>query len=278
MGLFNQALNALFDLMLVPFGALHPWVGLAVVSLVMAVVALLAFRYVSNADAIQRIKTRIGGYLLEMRLFPDSLRILVTDPLKIFGLNLRYMGHALVPFLLILPPMILAIVQLESRFALRPLEPGEQTVLTASFREGVDVLAPELAIETSDGLRVETPSVRIPALGQASWRLRATAVGEQWVRIVPPGGGADDAVQKLVWVDGAPRRLARARTARYAGFAALAEPAEAPLPRGGAFTEIRIGLPERESRFGGLSTSVWVFFVMATVFGFALKDRLGVTL
>jgi hypothetical protein len=278
MGILNSALNAIFDLIIQPLRGLHPIAGLLLVSIIMAVVALLAFRVASNAAAITRIKTRIGAYLLEMRLFSDDLRVLLTDPVKILALNAKYVAHAFVPFLLILPPMLLAIFQIESRYSWRPLAPDERTILTIACREGTDVLAPGLVLETSDGLEVETAPVRIPSLGEVSWRLRATAAGEQWVRVVPPGGAEAQATTKLVWVGDEPKAMARARSTRYAGFAALAEPAEPPLARGGIIQEIRIDLPERESRPLGLSTSVWIFFLLATAFGFLLKSRLGVTL
>jgi hypothetical protein len=248
------------------------------VSLVMAIVALLAFRVASNAGAIQRLKTRIGAYLLEIRLHSDDLRILLSDPWKIIGLNARYILHAMPPFLLILPPMLLAIVQIESRYAIRPLEPGEHTILTVAFRAGVDVMAPGLTLETSEGVQVETPPVRIPSLGEVSWRLRAVEKGEQWVRIVPPAGTDAEPATKLVWVDSSPKAMSRARTTRFAGLAALAEPAEQPLPRAGVFEEIRVGYRDRGSRPLGLSIPVWIFFVMSTAFGFLLKNRLGVTL
>lgn len=279
MGILNSTLNAIFDVIIHPLRGLHPAIGLLLISAIMGVVALLAFRYASNADAITRVKTRIGAYLLEMRLFSDDLRVLLVDPIKIMALNAKYVAHAFVPFVLILPPMLLVIFQIESRYGLQPLETGDQTTLTVAVREGTDVLADGLVLETSEGVVVETPPVRIPELGEISWRLRATAEGEQWVRVVPPGGDADQAVTKLVWVgDETPKAMARSRTTRYAGFAALEEPAEAPLPRGGIVTEIRVDLPDGEGRFAGMTTSVWIFFGLATLFGFLLKSRLGVTI
>ncbi len=278
MGIINQALNAIFDLIILPLCGLHPLLGLVSVSLVMAVVALVAFRYVSNAAAITRIKTRIGAYLLEMRLFPDDLRLLLTDPARIMGLNLKYMAHAFGPFLLILPPMLLAIFQIESRYSLEPLVAGEQTIVTVAFSADADVMAPELQLETSAGLEIETPPVRIPSLGEVSWRIRATEEGEQWVRITPGGDDESQVATKLVWVGDTPKAMAKARSARYAGFGALAEPAEPPLPRGGVIQEIHVGYPHQESRPMGLSTSVWIFFGLSTAFGFMLKDRLGVTI
>lgn len=279
MGILNSTLNAIFDVIIHPLRGLHPAIGLLLVSAIMGIAALLAFRFASNAQAITRIKTRIAAYLLEMRIFSDDLRVLLVDPIKIMGLNTKYVAHAFGPFLLILPPMLLVVFQIESRYGLRPLEPGDQTTLTVACRTDTDVLAEGLVLETSEGIVVETPPVRIPTLGEVSWRLRAAEAGEQWVRVVPPGGDDALAVTKLVWVgDETPKAMARARTARYAGFGALEEPAEAPLPRGGVITEIRVDLPDREWRLAGMTASVWIFFGLATVFGFLLKSRLGVTI
>ena len=275
MGTLNAILNVVFDLMIMPLRGLHPLLGLLLVSLVMAVLALLAFRVASNAAAITRIKTRIGAYLLEMRLFRDDLRVLLIDPWRIFALNTRYVAHAFVPFLLILPIMLLAMVHIESRYAWRALEPGESTIVTARVAPEVEVMTAVLSIETSPGIAVETAAVRIPSRREISWRLRALAPGQHWVQLTTADGAT---IQKAIWVDGQPGALAHARTARLAGLAAIAEPAEAPLPMGGIVRELRIPYPEAERRTLGLSTSVWIFFGLSTLFGFALKNVVGVTI
>ncbi len=275
MALLNTVLNAVFDLLIQPLRAVHPVAGLLLVSLVMAIVALAAFRWFSNARAIEAVKRRIGAYLLEMRVFRDDLKVLLVDPWKIFALNGKYVAHALVPFLVILPLMALAIIQIESRYSRRSLLPGEATLVTAALKDPAALGTVPLHLECSAGLAVETPGVRAFSRGETTWRLRAVAPGQGWVRISVEG---EAPIDKTVWVSATPKALAQARTARFAGLAALAEPAAKPLPRSSSLAELRLDYPEREARPMGLATSVWVFFVLSTVFGFALKDKMGVTL
>ena len=60
--------------------------GLIVVSFLTGLAAVLVFAYVSNQESLRRIKNRIQAHLLELRLFPDQLGVV----LKAYGRVLRW--------------------------------------------------------------------------------------------------------------------------------------------------------------------------------------------
>src|SRR3974377_243951 len=110
---FNSILSSLLDLLLGPFRGLHPFWALLILSVMVGAVLLVVFRYTSNQRGIQETKNRIKAHLLEIRLFKDDLRVLLSAQGSILKYNLRYMAYGLKPLLVIILPVALLLIQLE---------------------------------------------------------------------------------------------------------------------------------------------------------------------
>ncbi len=61
MWLVNRPLGWVFDLIVLPFRGMPAIVGLTVISLLVSVVMLIAFRAVSDQDALDAVNRRIYG-------------------------------------------------------------------------------------------------------------------------------------------------------------------------------------------------------------------------
>ena len=109
--------------------------GLAVISFLAGLAAVLVFRYVSNQDAMRRIKNRIQAHLLEVRLFPDQLGIVSRAYGRILHYTVIYLTYNLKPVAILLLPVVILMVQLDLRFSRIPLRPHDSFILKAKLAE-----------------------------------------------------------------------------------------------------------------------------------------------
>src|SRR5262245_42977693 len=111
-GTFNTVASAVFDLVLAPLGHRQAWFDLLVWPLLAGVVALLVYKRVSNQAGIARAKNGIVVHLLEVVLYRDDLPGVLVSTARAMGQNLLYLGHNLVPMLVMFVPMMAILVQL----------------------------------------------------------------------------------------------------------------------------------------------------------------------
>src|SRR5215470_2736632 len=100
MSLFNRIASAIFGTLLAPFGAQRnwsAWVDVLVWSVLGGVLALLVIKACSNQKAIAKVKNEIKVHLFEVRLFQDDLLGVLASTGKVFLKNFVYIGHNLVP-------------------------------------------------------------------------------------------------------------------------------------------------------------------------------------
>jgi len=268
--IINAALTALFNLLLWPFKALHPIWALLLVSLVAGVVMLWLFGKTSNQTEIHRIRDWIRGNLIGIRLFGDDLGMLFRLQTRILRATMTYMRHALVPLVIMMGPVVLILIQLDLRFTVKPLEPGESTVVKVTLRDG-SATGAAVSLETPEGVTIETPPVRVEESGEIAWRVRADTPGRHTLRIVAEG----ETIEKDLVVGGGWTAVSKQRTGSF--FGAFMHPGEKPLGGSSAVRSVAVqyeALPL--SVFGWGLNWLLVFFVASIVFGFAFKKPLGV--
>ena len=269
----NRGLTPLFDLLCWPFRTLPPIWAMLVISGLSGVAMVWIFGKTSDQDRIRRLREQIRGNLIGVRLFQRDVGVILRLQRRIFGDTFRYMRLALVPMVVLLVPVLLIMTQLNLRFAVAPLAPGEAAVVKAFVRDA-ELLEEPARLETGSGVSVETPAVRMPAAGEVAWRVRATAPGEH--RIVVHVGSATVETH-LVAGDGWAAVPSR-RTGRGV-FDTLLYPGEPPIAGDHAIEAVEIGYAALDLRALGWGVH-WLaaFFVLSLVFGYALKGALGVEL
>lgn len=271
-GAINKAMTALFAVAIGVLQPLGPLAGMAIISLVVGVIMLWIFARVSNQDAIRVLKDHIRGNLIAVRIYQDNIALLLRLQVKIVGLTFRYMGHSLLPMIVMMGPVLLILFQLNLWFAKSPLEVGQSALLKVSLRAeaGPDDLK-GLIFEAPEGIISEIPPVRISARNEVVWRIRADAPGEY--RLAFTHG--DETVEKTLDVGGDWRSVSSLKTGRGI-WEALLYPGESPL-RGGIIEAIEINYPDATIPVFGFGINWLVmFFVLSIAFGFALKGPLGV--
>ena len=268
--LINNLLTPIFDLICWPFRALPPIWAMTMISLLSGVVMVWVFGKVSNQTVIKNRREQIRGNLIGVRLFQNDIGVVMRLQRRIFGDTLQYMKHALVPMVVLLVPVLLVMTQLNLRFAVRPLEPGEPTVVKAFVRDPT-ILNRAVALDTGDGVTVETAAVRIPSTREMAWRVRADTSGEHELTVRV---GEEALTTRLIAGDRwgtVPQR----RTGRGA-LETLLYPGEAPIPAAHLLESVEIVYPALELRVLGWTVHWLVaFFVLSIVFGFALQGCFG---
>jgi uncharacterized membrane protein (DUF106 family) len=251
-------------------GALSPvWIVTAI-ALLLTVPILLVVRALTDRRKVRKTKNAIKGHLLELWLFRDDTRTVIGAQGRILRLNARYVFLTLKPFLVLLIPMALILIPLEGWFGFRALRPGDSATVVVSA--GGLANPDQATIGVSDGLRVETPALRIPATREIAWRIRALQPGVHRVWISVDGRR----LEKEVTVT---RGLASVSPTRVsaASWETVLFPAEPPLPPGTGIERIDVGYPAASLSVFGVHMHWLIYFVLATVvFMFALRGPLRV--
>jgi uncharacterized membrane protein (DUF106 family) len=277
MELVQLLISSFVDLTLSPLQSISPLWALSLFSLMAGLFMLLIFRYTSDQQRIRETKNGIKAHLLELWLFRDDMRIMLSAQGQILRLNGRYLKLAMKPFMVLVIPMTLILISLEGWFGYRPLRPGEVAIVTVQVSDGETGLLQKASLEANNGLRVETPPLRIPPAKEVDWRIRAGEPGIHKVSLDLSGLPTAQAVQagrrleKQVVVS---QGLARVSPARLSsGFwQTLLHPSESPIPQGLGIQRIDIRYPTRSIKvFHWKIHWLVYFFVLSIVFAFAFK-------
>jgi|SRR5579864_4140805 len=281
----NRGATAVVDVLFYPLAWLSPLVGLAVVALVTAILALWVVKRTSDQARLRAAKNGMYAALLEMRLFNDDLAAILRAQGAVIASNARYLRASLVPILWLIVPFGLLVVHLESYYAYRGLTPNEPALVTAHVRPGAPGVAgapgapaaattEPLTLEAPPGIRADTPAVWFPSSGEVVWRVVPEAAGEYTIRIRQ--GSAT--LTKTVVVSDAVRRRSTVRPA-VSWIDQIEYPSEPPLPADGHVDAITIGYPPRElTIFGWRTPWIVIYGALTVLFGLALGRVLRVEL
>jgi hypothetical protein len=268
----NTVLDTAFEAWLWPLKSLPAFWQICITAVPITIFALLVFRYASDQQRIVVTKDKIKAHLLEMWLYKDDLKIVLGAQGRVIVNSLMYMRHALVPMAIMIVPLALVIIQLEARYAYDALVPGEQTILAVTLDADAPLSELEATLSLPEGLRQETPPLRIAATRQVLWRVSGESAGQHRIGIHI---GELDLYKSIVIgeVDVPPSPA----TYRGNDLRILAYPLEKPLPSDGFVAAIEVAYARGRSDFAGLSSASWILMGATLILGFALRGTFGVT-
>ena len=268
--LIGRVINTLFAFVMWPLSALNPMWALLLLSVVGGVVMVWIFGKVSSQDRITLIKNRIRGNLLGVRLFQHDLGVVFRLQRGILSDTVRYVGLSLIPLLVLMPPVLVLLVELNLYFGAGPLPLDTPTMVTLQLEEGTGPLPP-VSLQVTQGLVVESPPVRVRTRNEISWRIRARQAGEETLTFQV----GDRSVTKEVrtgpgWGATSPYRTGS--VLEWLGY-----PGEPLLDGSSSLRSIEVRHPPLDLRMWGYPVD-WVLFflVVSIVAGFAFKGPLGV--
>lgn len=272
MSTYQSISNAAFDFLLAPFGHEFAIFDLVLWPFLMGIGALQVYKYVSNQKAIAAVKKQISMHLLEIRLFRDDIRQVLVSTGKIVAKNFLYIGHNLVPLLVMIVPMLLVMVQLVANYAYEPSPEGSVEVLHLKLDPESPISTREVSLDLPSGVVLDAPRVRT-ADGQVFWRLRAAESGDHVLEVK-----VGDTIFEKLWAVGGESRKVPVK--RLQSWEALLYPGEPPIPAGAPVVSLELAGDTRRLRWipdgeGGIL--IWTM-VLSMLAGIALKDAFGVTL
>ena len=270
----NAFITSAFDLFLQPFSGLSPIWGLLAVSVLTGIVMVVIFKYTSNQAAIRSTKDKISAYFMEVRLFKDDLGLMLNAQKRILRTNLTYMKYSVTPMLVMIVPVLLILVQLGIRYAVRPLQAGESALVELRLADGVSAGDIAIEVDTGDGLRLETPLMRMPAEREVSFRIGAVSEGDHELSIRV----GDERVTEAIVVSDRVRHVYDTR-AKSSFLHIFLYPGQSPLPNDSQVEEIKVEFPPQTVRLVGWNLN-WlvVFFIASIIAGYSLKGVFGVQL
>ncbi len=229
---------------------------------------LLIFKATSDQAGIKTAKNRVRGHFLAIRLYRDDLGLMFGTIKNLFIGNLLYLKKALRPMLFLMIPVGIILIHIAGRYEKRPLQVGETTVLSLKLKDDAGFAQlRKVEIDVPDGLKIETPPVRIAQLNEISWRLKVDEPGEYLVNFKFAGHAVTKKIlvtDELLALDG------KVTQSSFSTF--LLNTDESSLPKAGPFSAIEISYPTRRFEMLGFELH-WLlsFFLFSLISGFAFK-------
>jgi hypothetical protein len=272
----NTITSSAFEIWLTPFRGLSPLVQVCITALPVTIFALVVFRLVSNQAGITRTKDLIKGYLLELWLYKDDPVVLLRAQGQVLLNSVRYFRYSLVPLLIMIVPMALVIVQVETHFGWRSLHADESVIVTATLKPGAGDAKPPSSLDATlsvpEGVTLETPPLRLDKEHQVLWRVRPDVSGKHEIQLKIGKSVATAGIESDQGT------IALAPVVYQAGdWRELGYPAGEPLSAGSAVESVEVAYPRRYGEYLGLSGASWMLLGASLVFGFALRGVFGVT-
>ncbi len=284
MSSFNSFFNGLFGAVWTPFRSIDPWVGLAVLSALVGILALIAMKYCSNQTRIAQLKDSYKAHVLAIKLFRDDLGIVLKSLGRTLVQISFYMGHQLRPMAVMMIPFVFLFAQMQMRLAYKPLDVGDKvnvTVQMENWATGSDGLPEEVTVEFPDGLELAGAKVHAPTIDRVMFPMRATKPGVYDLKLTC----GSETVTKQIHV-GMEEDLTMLSPMRSSSTTDLIlYPTEEAFGDGSAFASIQVPYPVRELPLLGIDWSFGfelgmglTFMILSIVVALLFKGVFGVTI
>ena len=268
----NVPINLLARFLLAPvIAGLSGWLSNTIISALTGLVLLAIFKYTSNQRAIGRVRDDIKAHMLALKLFKDSIAVTLQSQGRLFKGAFLLLFHAVRPMLVMIVPVSLLLAQLGLWYQSRPLQSGEQTIVTMKLNDNIDSPWPNVDIEPAPAAEVVTGPIRIFSKRQICWEIKARENG--YHRIVFDTDGRQ--IEKELAIGDGFMRVGTERPGWNWGDILL-NPQEKPFSPDSVVQSISIDYPDRSSKFFGIPFWLIYFFVASLIFALIFKPFLKV--
>lgn len=278
-------LNNLFDIISFDSSYAERYIYIIFISLFSSIVFLFLFKFTSNQKKIKNNKDLIYANILQMRIYKDKLLLLILSILNIFKHNLLYIKQTIIPFIVISIPLIILTIQVNNRTGYIPLGGEESFIIWAELDANAAKVRLEdyldgIYCQTSAGIHLETPPLRIPSEGVVFWRARVIEAVEDGVGSIRVGihGGSEKIVEKKVIMNSGQKRFSPVKM-KWSFWSGLVNNAEGFLAKDAFMKSISIQYKRAQYRFFIWNIdSLVLYLVLTLVFAFSLKSLFKVVI
>lgn len=276
----NALANAVGRLLLAPISVLPGWLSATIVAGVTGVALLVVFKYTSNQRAIKRARDHIKANLLALKLFKESASVALRAQGSTLIGAFRLLVFAIVPLLVMIVPVLLILGQLALWYESRPLQVGQEAIITLKLNGNAGSPWPDVQLQPTDAVEVSAGPVRVLSKREICWNLRARQTGYHRLTFDVAG----EAVDKELAIGDSFMRVSAQRPG-WSCSDVLLHPWEQPFRPDSPVQSIEIDYPERDSwasgagfRIFGVSSWVIYWFVVSLVAGFCFRGVLNVNI
>jgi uncharacterized membrane protein (DUF106 family) len=269
----NIVANTLGRALLAPIAFLPGWLSATLVAIVTGVLLLIVFKYTSNQKAIKRVRDDISAQLLALKLFKESAAVALRAQGHIMTGSFRLLILAIVPMLVMVVPVYLFLGQLAAWYQYRPLQVGEDTVLTMKLAGKEGDAWPDVKLQPLSGVDVTAGPVRVQSKREICWDLRARENGPQELVFLV----GKERVDKSLAIGSGFMRVSPRRPG-WDWSDALLYPCEKPFSSDLPVESIELEYPQRAGWTSGTDWWVAYWFVASTVAALCLRKTLGVNI
>jgi hypothetical protein len=269
----NAIANLLGGWLLAPLSVLPGWLSATLVSAATGVVLLVVFKYSSNQRAIKRVKDDIKANLLALKLFKDSASVALRAQGRILVSAFWLAVHALVPMLVMMVPVLLILGQLSLWYQSRPLQVGEDAVLTLKLNSNAASAWPEVRLQPTDAIETLIGPVHVRSQREICWSIKACACG--YHRLIFHVG--EQTGDKEVAIGDGFMRVSTLRPGWHWSDTLL-HPSERPFGPDSSIQSIAIDYPERSSWTSGTDWWVIYWFAVSMVAALCFRRLLNVNI
>jgi len=270
LSLLNPISTFLGDIVYALLSPLPVWLGMTIISVVIGVVMLIAFRYTSNQDAIGRAKDDIKADLLALKLYKDELRVVFQSQIRLLGAIARLQRYVLTPVLWMLLPILLGLAQMGIRYQWRPMRPGEQVIIKVILNTSLPN-PHNLDVKLEPGCGVAIEAGPVPGGGEVAWRIQGLLAGRHTLKLHVDG----KKIEKQFTISDGFERVSALRPSKH-WIAQLLHPVESPLAADSPIQSIEILYPSVDSWIYGADYWILYFFIVSMAAALVLKPAFNV--
>lgn len=252
----NTIANAVGGFVLAPIALLPGWLSATLIAIATGILLLIVFKYTSQQKAIRKVRDDITAQRLALVLFKDSAWVALQAQSRLLLGAIRLFVLALVPMAVMLMPVLLILGQLSLWYQQRPLQIGEEAVVTLRLNGDADSTWPTVNLLPTTAVQIDTGPIRIRSKREVCWNLTAREVGYHQLAFRV----GDEIVDKQLAIGDGFMRVS-VRRPSWSWSDALLHPSESPFSADSPVASIEIDYPSRDSWISG--TDWWVGYWFA---------------
>ena len=161
-------INAILDPILGPLLLLPPVLGIMIMSLIISLITIFAYKLTTDQNLMKRLKTEIKELQNEAKELKNNPNKAMKVQTKMMETNSKYMSESMKPTLFTFIPIILIFGWLNSHMGYYPLMPNEHFEMDVSFDK--DATGP-VSLDLPEGIITEDPLEKNIADAKVTWIL-----------------------------------------------------------------------------------------------------------
>jgi len=162
---FSDFLDPIFR----PLLGMHPLLAVGLVSLLVAFIITIIYKYTTNQDLMKRLKTEMKELQAEMKALREKPEEMMKVQKKAMESNMKYMMQSFKSTFYTFIPIILIFGWMNANFAFEPIVPGEQFQVELKFDKGT---VGDVNIEVPEGVEIIGEDVQAIAEDKAIFILK----------------------------------------------------------------------------------------------------------